>query len=137
MPTTIKAIFPLPALAISFLTFSPVVSAPSGVTTHMGTLPDGATYLMEVPANWNGPLFLYSHGFVRPGSPNPAKDVGDPVTRAHMLSSGFALAGSSYATTGWAIAEALIKSRCSIFSSWFPDSAWSSGHRSLRACPGQ
>ena len=107
MPTTIKAIFPLPALAISFLTFSPVVSAQSGVTTHTGTLPDGATYLMEVPANWNGTLFLYSHGFVAPGSPNPAKDVGDPVTRAHMLSSGFALAGSSYAATGWAIAEAL------------------------------
>lgn len=33
-------------------------------------------------------------------------DVGDPLTRFFMLSSGFALAGSSYATTGWAIHEA-------------------------------
>jgi hypothetical protein len=70
-------------------------------------LPEGATYLIEVPPNWNGTLFLYSHGFVASGSSNPAKDVGDPVTRSHMLSSGLALAGSSYATTGWAIHEAL------------------------------
>ena len=72
-----------------------------------GTLADGATYLIEVPANWNGTLFLYSHGYVVPGGGNPAQDAGDPVTRLIMLSSGFALAGSSYATTGWAVHEAL------------------------------
>lgn len=81
--------------------------AQAGITTSTGTLPDGATYLIEVPANWNGTLFLYSHGYVVPGSKNPAQDVGDPATRAFMLASGFALAGSSYATTGWAIHEAL------------------------------
>ena len=42
-----------------------------------------------------------------PGAANPAEDVGDPVTGAWMLSHGYALAGSSYATTGWAIAQAL------------------------------
>ena len=72
-----------------------------------GTLPDGAAYLIEVPSNWNGVLFLYSHGYVVPGSANPATDVGDPATRVFMLSSGFALAGSSYATTGWAAEQAL------------------------------
>lgn len=82
--------------------------AQTGVSTQTGTFPDGATYLIEVPANWNGTLFLYSHGYVVPGSPNPATDVGDPITRFFMLSSGFALAGSSYATTGWAIHEALL-----------------------------
>jgi pimeloyl-ACP methyl ester carboxylesterase len=81
--------------------------AQAGTTILPGTLPDGATYLIEVPANWNGTLFLYSHGYVIPGSGNPAQDVGDPVTRFFMLSSGYALAGSSYATTGWAIHEAL------------------------------
>jgi pimeloyl-ACP methyl ester carboxylesterase len=74
----------------------------------MGTLPDGATFLIEVPANWNGTLFLYSHGYVVPGMSNPAQDVGDPATRFFMLSSGFALAGSSYAHTGWAVQEALL-----------------------------
>src|SRR4029077_9492438 len=50
-----------------------------------GTLPDGATYLIEVPPNWNGTLFLYSHGYVVPGAPNPAFDAGDPVTRGILL----------------------------------------------------
>jgi pimeloyl-ACP methyl ester carboxylesterase len=72
-----------------------------------GGLPDGATYVIDVPANWNGTLFLYSHGYVTPGSPNPAQDAGDPLTGGFMLAAGYALAGSSYATTGWAVHEAI------------------------------
>lgn len=82
--------------------------AQSGVTTFTGSFQDGATYLIEVPANWNRTLLLYSHGYVVPGSPNPARDVGDPLTRGFLLSNGFALAGSSYATTGWALDQAFI-----------------------------
>ena len=84
-------------------------SAQPGVVAYMGSLPDGAAYLIEVPEHWNGTLFLYSHGYVVPGDPNPAQDfaITDPVTRFFMLSNGFALAGSSYATTGWAIQQAL------------------------------
>jgi pimeloyl-ACP methyl ester carboxylesterase len=59
------------------------------------------------PGAWNGTLFLYSHGYVTPGSANPAEDVGDPATGGWLLSHGYALAGSSYATTGWAIQQAL------------------------------
>jgi len=95
------------ALALAFVLVAGGAWAQTGVTTHAGKLADGATYLIEVPANWNGTLFLYSHGYVVPDSPNPAQDVGDPVTRFFMLSSGYALAGSSYATTGWALHEAL------------------------------
>src|ERR1700739_2586389 len=91
--------------AVLFLSFGGARA--QGLTTQTGMLPDGATYLIEVPPNWNGILFLYSHGYVVPGSKNPAQDVGDPATRVFMLSSGFALAGSSYATTGWAIEQAL------------------------------
>lgn len=98
-------ILSLLAAVIMVLTFSGTASAQT--TTSTGTLPDGATYLIEVPSNWNGILFLYSHGYVVPGSANPAEDVGDPVTGAFMLASGFALAGSSYATTGWAIQQGL------------------------------
>src|SRR5260221_3090511 len=76
-------------------------------STLTGALPDGATYLIEVPVHWNGTLLLYSHGYVVPGSANPARDVGDPGTRLFLLANGFALAGSSYATTGWAIHGAL------------------------------
>jgi pimeloyl-ACP methyl ester carboxylesterase len=78
------------------------------VTTVNGTLTDSATYEIQCPAGaWNGTLFLYSHGYVTPGSPNPATDVGDPITGAYLLDHGYALAGSSYATTGWAIQQAL------------------------------
>ena len=97
----------LALLPLVVLSLAGTARAQAGVTTYMGTLDDGATYLIEVPANWNGTLFLYSHGYVVPGSANPAKDVGDPFTRFFMLSSGYALAGSSFATTGWAIHEAL------------------------------
>jgi pimeloyl-ACP methyl ester carboxylesterase len=75
--------------------------------TLTGTLRDGATYLIEVPTDWNGTLVLYSHGYVTPGSPNPATDVGDPLTGHWLLTNGYALAGSSYATTGWAIQQAI------------------------------
>jgi pimeloyl-ACP methyl ester carboxylesterase len=79
---------------------------PSGVTTYTGTFADGAKYLIEVPSNWNGTLLLYSHGY-NAGPDNPAYDASDPYSEAYLLIGGYALGGSSYATTGWAIKEAL------------------------------
>ena len=99
--------YALSTYAVILLLLSFPASAVAAVTTYTGTLPDGATFLIEVPSPWNGTLLLYSHGYVVPGSPNPAQDVGDPATGAFLLSNGFALAGSSYAHTGWAIEEAL------------------------------
>jgi pimeloyl-ACP methyl ester carboxylesterase len=69
---------------------------------------NGVPYRIEIPANWNGTLALYSHGYVAPGSANPASDAGDPFTRLYLLSQGYALAGSAYRTTGWAVQDALI-----------------------------
>jgi len=106
-----------PALLLAGLSAAPALAAqktatcPSpivaGDTVLCGSLADGATYLIEVPADWNHNLFLYSHGYVVPGSSNPAQDVGDPVTGGWLLGHGYALAGSSYSTTGWAIQQAL------------------------------
>ena len=97
------------ALGAGTLVFGagPTVLASGGPRTLTGTLHDGATYLIQVPAGWNGTLVLYSHGYVTPGSPNPATDVGDPLTGQWLLSNGYALAGSSYATTGWALQQAI------------------------------
>ena len=101
------------ALAAGVLTpAAPALAGTCGgtgaVTTATGTLPDQAAYKIECPAGtWNGTLFLYSHGYVAPGSANPAQDAGDPVTANWLLGHGFALAGSSYATTGWAIQQAM------------------------------
>jgi pimeloyl-ACP methyl ester carboxylesterase len=50
---------------------------------------------------------LYSHGFNFPGTPNPAPDAPDPITGAWLLAHGYALAGSSFGATGWAVAPAL------------------------------
>ena len=83
------------------------ISAAAAVTTFTGTFGDGATYRIDVPSSWNHTLLLYSHGYVTPGSPNPARDVGDAATGAFLLNEGYALAGSSYATTGWAIEQAI------------------------------
>lgn len=85
----------------------PAQALAAGPVTLTGTFHDGATYLIQVPAAWNGTLVLYSHGYVVPGTPNPAQDVGDPLTGQWLLSHGYALAGSSYATTGWAIKQAI------------------------------
>jgi pimeloyl-ACP methyl ester carboxylesterase len=60
-----------------------------------------------VPAKYNGTFVLYSHGYVAPGQPNPAYDASNSVTADYLLARGFALGGSSYATTGWAIQQAL------------------------------
>lgn len=91
---------------VSVLTLGTRPAVAAGLTTITGTLPDGATYLIEKPNPWNGTLALYSHGYVTPGSPNPARDVGDAGTRSWLLANGYALAGSSYSTTGWALQQA-------------------------------
>jgi pimeloyl-ACP methyl ester carboxylesterase len=94
------------AVALLLAFFSKNADA-SKVTTYKGNFSDGATYLIQVPANWNGTLLLYSHGYVFPGFSNPAADVGDPITGAYLLAKGYALGGSSYASSGWAIEQAL------------------------------
>ena len=80
--------------------------AQQGLKTYTGTFADGATYLIEVPRDWNKTLFLYSHGYIFPDTPNPTWDNADVLVRLYLLSHGFALAGSSYASTGWAIQDA-------------------------------
>ncbi|HEY7927070.1 MAG TPA: DUF6351 family protein [Candidatus Dormibacteraeota bacterium] len=99
------------AVAIGALTLPPLrAEAGPPPTTINGTFNDGVgtvNYLIEVPASWNHTLVLYSHGYVTPGPVNPALDVGDPVTGKWLLDHGYALAGSSYSTTGWAIQQAL------------------------------
>jgi pimeloyl-ACP methyl ester carboxylesterase len=84
-------------------------AAPTAVTVtdYTGHFADGARYLMERPSNWNGTLLLYSHGYVVPGTANPSTDASDVTTGVYLLGQGFALAGSSYASTGWAVHEAL------------------------------
>jgi pimeloyl-ACP methyl ester carboxylesterase len=93
--------------ALSILMISAFCKSAAAQKHITGTLADGATYVIDVPANWNGTLLLYSHGYVAPGSLNPAVDAGDPLTGGYLYAEGYALAGSSYATTGWAVQQAI------------------------------
>ncbi len=72
-----------------------------------GSFSDGASYVIEVPPNYNGTFLLYSHGYVEPGSPNGAADAPDGTIAKYLLHAGYAIGGSSYASTGWAVQQAL------------------------------
>lgn len=104
MSQTAKRALLASVAAVLVVLFAGSAAAQKHIT---GTLSDGATYVIDVPASWNGTLLLYSHGYVAPGSSNPAEDVGDPLTGAYLLAAGYALAGSSYASTGWAVQQAI------------------------------
>jgi hypothetical protein len=82
---TLLMLLPVALLAATLIpsaTASATATATAGkAREYTGTFKDGATYLIQVPANWNGTLFLYSHGYVVPGESNPAQDVGDSDTR--------------------------------------------------------
>jgi pimeloyl-ACP methyl ester carboxylesterase len=105
--TTILALSAAVALAVPVSAGLAPDAMAAGPATLTGSLPDGATYLIQVPDTWDGTLVLYSHGIVIPGGPNPARDGGDPLTGQYLLGHGYALAGSSYATTGWAVQDGL------------------------------
>ncbi|CCK26168.1 acyl-CoA synthase [Streptomyces davaonensis JCM 4913] len=92
------------ALAVTLTT---AAALPASDTHLEGQLPSGATYLMDVPADWNGTVLLYSHGYRAAGWPNPPQNAPDSATRDKLLEQGYALIGSSYATTGWSVTEAV------------------------------
>ncbi|GAA3839601.1 alpha/beta hydrolase [Streptomyces coacervatus] len=74
---------------------------PSGHYT--GSLSDGATWIADVPEQWNGTVLLYSHGF---GHLEP-RDAPNGSNQA-LLDAGYALVGSSYNPNGplWALNDA-------------------------------
>jgi pimeloyl-ACP methyl ester carboxylesterase len=84
-----------------------------------GTL-NGAKYSIKLPQKWNGALLLYSHGyrFAAPGPPDfspvdtnaqvtstDTDGTGQDPLSQKLLAEGYALAGSSYKSNGWAVAD--------------------------------
>jgi pimeloyl-ACP methyl ester carboxylesterase len=100
-------------LIVMAATAMPATAAPPtctnpAVTCWTGTAEDGSTFKAEVPPDWNGTLLLYSHGYVPFFLPNPpAENADNRAVADHLLAQGFALAGSSYASSGWAVEDAL------------------------------
>lgn len=75
----------------------------------------GAPYAIRLPAKWNGTLLLWSHGYrqARPAPPDfapvdrqpDAVPNRDEAVATRLLDQGYALAGSAYATNGWAVPD--------------------------------
>ncbi|MFE9647059.1 alpha/beta hydrolase family protein [Streptomyces sp. NPDC006365] len=99
------------ALAVLLLAAAAGATAPAyaeAPAEHVeGTLPSGAKYVMDKPADWNGTVLLFSHGYRPVGSPLAAQNAPDDATKALLLEKGYALIGSSYATNGWAVTDAV------------------------------
>lgn len=94
------------AAALALTGAAPAGASATASSGHFtGSLPDGTVWIADVPANWNGTLLLYSHGF----GPLVAADAPDPTTASALLARGYALAGSSYDPNGseWALDTAV------------------------------
>lgn len=62
-------------------------------TSRWAGVLEGAAYRIEVPANWNGRLVMYAHGYAGEGS---ALNVSNPSIRRYLIQNGYAWAASSY-----------------------------------------
>ncbi|HEV8556278.1 MAG TPA: hypothetical protein VGR06_07775 [Actinophytocola sp.] len=96
------------ALIAALLATGHSPAAATAAPSHVeGVLPDGATYVMDVPADWNHTVLLYSHGYTPQGVPNPARNAPGDAERTALLAQGYAMIGSSYAGNGWILEQAL------------------------------
>jgi pimeloyl-ACP methyl ester carboxylesterase len=74
------------------------------VPLHLtGTLGPDAQYVIDKPANWNGMLVVWAHGYTAPDDPIQLPNFG--ALGQFLLSQGFALAASSFSENGYAVAE--------------------------------
>ncbi len=64
-------------------------------TSRWAGVLNGAAYQVEVPANWNGKLVMYAHGYAGEGA---TLNVSTPSIRRHLIQNGYAWAASSYST---------------------------------------
>nr|WP_157667824.1 alpha/beta hydrolase [Comamonas serinivorans] len=62
-------------------------------TSRWAGVLQGSAYRIEVPANWNGHLVMYAHGYA--GTEN-ALTLSNPSIRRHLIQNGYAWAASSY-----------------------------------------
>ena len=84
--------------APSAVTFDAMAAAVSdtvamSTTSRWAGVLNNASYQVEVPANWNGRLVMYAHGFAGNGA---VLGVGPPSIRRYLVQNGYAWAASSY-----------------------------------------
>ena len=97
---------------------APLCDGKFPVQSCIGATSDGAPYVMQVPANFNGTVYLWSHGYrynvpipaaipaiggytvVNTPEPGPVPG-GDTSVIKYLLGKGFAVMGSGFARQGW------------------------------------
>ena len=96
----------------------PICDGKVPVQTCQGTTSDGAPFVMMVPANFNGTVALYSHGYrynidlpagMLPSAPagykvtNTPEPIpgGNPAIANYFLGNGMAIMGSGFSRQGW------------------------------------
>ena len=120
MKTAIRVALGLAIAILLFVSFLFPLStsghAQVGPLDLSGSL-NGAPYRIRVPANWNGTLLVFAHGYRdkadHPGEvDNRSADLAPSAAlEAPLLAQGFALAGSAYRDNGWAIEDAIIDTK--------------------------
>lgn len=92
---------------------APLVAQDAAPVSRMieGTLAGGAKWQALVPANFNGSLLLWSHGYsprIDPAEPAPAQ------YRDLLLAKGYALVASDYGAGGWSLEQAVPAQRATV-----------------------
>jgi len=133
------SLLPVTALVTTVLVTAPTVAnaAPacdgkSPIQSCVGVTSDGQPYAMQIPANFNGTVALYSHGY-RPNvdvpagipgyggykitnTPEPVPN-GDAAVAKYFFSQGVAIMGSGFARQGWN-ADSAIKTNSELISTF-------------------
>ena len=90
-------VFTPPVLGSTFAAMAafPLDAVNMATSSRWAGVLKGSAYMVEVPANWNGKLVMFAHGYAGTG---PTLSVTPPGIRRHLVQSGYAWAASSYST---------------------------------------
>ena len=91
-----------PAILLLFAFLAPACFLSAQSKIDLGEL-NGANYRIDMPANWNGGLIMYCHGY----SGTPGRFTDKPIALVDAFTSlGYAVSQSGYVAGGWTVKEA-------------------------------
>ena len=105
-----KKIFIMASVVLLFAAQTATAAQQVGPIDVAGEI-DGAPFRIKIPANWNGTLLVYGHGYRdkadHPGEiDNRNADIAPNAALADaLLAQGYGLSGSAYKDNGWAVEE--------------------------------
>jgi hypothetical protein len=127
---------PLPPYTVSNPPLAPIM-ANGALTTVFQGVHGHAAYKVEVPAQWNGDLVVWAHGFrgqaTGTGTVNKLLTVDAPSfgLRQKFVNEGYAWAASSYTDNGYDIQAGVLSSKD--IAEFFPDLTGNKPHRTFIA----